>query len=239
MLGRKLVGHKRENAFGEEELEFEDRGLDVPVQDVTVKAVCGSCNNGWMGDLELRMKRLYTRLIAGKVPLDRDNFDLIERWAVKTAIMWQYNHPETVIARPAQRQALFDGDVVPGASIRVGRRKYWDRDGIFIFGTTLRTTADDDGTGRTEPTVVVTLIAIGPLVIVQTLGHHRDAMRMESVTAYPGSKIRPLRVGLVWPGAFLRMSVREFDELVYRVGGSEEVEMTEFLQWKRAGLRGE
>jgi hypothetical protein len=244
-LSKKYVVRQDKNALGENEVVFEDRGLDIPVRDVTVKVVCGPCNNGWMGDIELNMKRLYARMVAGKVPLSPDDVALLRRWALKTAVMWQYNYPSSASVTKEQLAALHKNDEVPGASVRFGRRQYWERDSLFIFGSGIETAVADDWELGTERTIDVTLIAIGPLVFVITLGHYHDEARMASLGNFPGHKVRPLKSGLTWPGAFKKMNVSQFDSLVYALGFSghegaqkADPELLEYLKWQRAAYRG-
>lgn len=55
---------------------------------LAVKVVRARCNNGWMGDLELRMKRLFTQKRAGKVFPEMTDIDLLTRWSIKTRVIW-------------------------------------------------------------------------------------------------------------------------------------------------------
>jgi hypothetical protein len=244
-LRRHLVANRTENVLGEPEIRFEEHGLDIPIREVTVKVVCARCNNGWMGDLELRMKRLFTRMREAKVSLEMADIDLLTRWSIKTGVIWQYNHQKSVVVTEQQRNALRAGEPVPGASLRIGRRKFGERDSLYMFGTTLETAIDDDWELGREQTISITMFAAGPLVVVLTLGHYADEARMAGITALPRQKIRRPKAGLVWPGAFRKMTLAEFDSLVFALGHAnrgkrapEEEQMLEYLEFQRSVLRG-
>jgi len=56
--------------------------------DVTVKAVCPTCNNGWMRDLEEEARPLLTPMIRGdRLALDLARQRVVARWFAKTAMM--------------------------------------------------------------------------------------------------------------------------------------------------------
>jgi hypothetical protein len=56
--------------------------------EITVKTVCGICNNGWMSNLEADCIPLLGSLMQGlSVPLDPSQQSLISTWAVKTAMV--------------------------------------------------------------------------------------------------------------------------------------------------------
>ena len=60
---------------------------------LTVGAVCGNCNNGWMGDLEGRVKPFFEAALDRKsslldTALQRD----LASWALKTAMMVEAVH---------------------------------------------------------------------------------------------------------------------------------------------------
>jgi hypothetical protein len=66
--------------------------------DLTVKAVCQRCNNGWMSDLESEVKSIITPMLEGypwkthgelnRVHLSLADQRIIAAWVVKTVLMW-------------------------------------------------------------------------------------------------------------------------------------------------------
>src|SRR4029077_7373387 len=56
--------------------------------EITVKTVCGVCNNGWMSKLEAECTPLIANLMQDiALPLDTSQQTLISTWAVKTAMV--------------------------------------------------------------------------------------------------------------------------------------------------------
>lgn len=56
--------------------------------EVTINTVCGTCNNGWMSQLEQKnVTRLKAMLLNTPITLDRGGMKLLTEWAVKTAMV--------------------------------------------------------------------------------------------------------------------------------------------------------
>ena len=62
-------------------------------------SVCGSCNNGWMSQLETRVEPIFLKLTTGTDirDLKPDEIDTLARWTGKTAIVLGYVLPNPVI----------------------------------------------------------------------------------------------------------------------------------------------
>jgi hypothetical protein len=87
--------------------------------EVTVRSVCGDCNQGWMGDLETRCKPDLQPLILGKYrQLDLSAQRDLALWAVKTAWIFQSRNPSTSTCTAEKRRALASELQVPrGVSV--------------------------------------------------------------------------------------------------------------------------
>jgi hypothetical protein len=83
-------------------VQVERRGLDdEPATwqqvslEVTVRRVCAVCNNGWLSELEQAAKPLLEPLILGGTQnLTPAELDTVALWCVKTALLFQFTHPE-------------------------------------------------------------------------------------------------------------------------------------------------
>lgn len=87
---------------------------------LTVGAVCGTCNNGWMSNLEDRLKPFFEAAFDGKVTrldalLQRD----LAAWAVKTAMMAVAAQNPTESPFPASTYADLFANVEPPADMRL------------------------------------------------------------------------------------------------------------------------
>lgn len=102
-------------------LRFERQGLgDEPRAwarvslDVTVGVVCRECNNGWLSDLEDAAKPLLEPLIRGEsVTLTPEESKTVALWCVKTALLFQYTHPERRSAPDWHYRWLFEKRTPP------------------------------------------------------------------------------------------------------------------------------
>jgi hypothetical protein len=67
--------------------------------DLTVKRVCAGCNNGWLSKLEARVKPLLAPLIrGGNQTLTPNEAATAALWCAKTALIFQFIHPERRLA---------------------------------------------------------------------------------------------------------------------------------------------
>lgn len=69
----------------------------------TTTAVCNTCNSGWMATLEDQVKPHLFPLINGTtVVIPSAASETLIRWAVKTAIAFEQDDPQSAAIRPAQ-----------------------------------------------------------------------------------------------------------------------------------------
>src|SRR4051794_23390312 len=65
--------------------------------ELTVRAVCADCNGGWMRQLEEAVRPFIAGMIVGRGrDLATGGQTAMATWAVKTALMFQYTHPENI-----------------------------------------------------------------------------------------------------------------------------------------------
>jgi hypothetical protein len=79
-----------------------------PFNAVTVKAVCQTCNGGWMNDIEAQAMPYLSRLIAGQqLQLNRVELTAIATWVFKTALMAQLTSVEGIAALGAVYRSFY------------------------------------------------------------------------------------------------------------------------------------
>lgn len=67
------------------------REFSGPRIDMKVRVVCGGCNSGWMSDLETHVAPLLVRVAEGRhASLSKDQQAVLARWALKTALVFQF-----------------------------------------------------------------------------------------------------------------------------------------------------
>jgi len=79
-----------------------------PDLDIKVKRVCGTCNSGWMSDLENEAKPYLTPLILGEaVVLDRRAREIVAAWTFLRVVMAEYTHPRQIAVPEFHRRWLY------------------------------------------------------------------------------------------------------------------------------------
>jgi hypothetical protein len=74
---------------------YQSKQVIIPNPEITVKSVCGICNNGWMSDLEsANIPVIGSMLNDLSITLDRDQQKEVAAWCVKTAMMLDSTRPK-------------------------------------------------------------------------------------------------------------------------------------------------
>jgi hypothetical protein len=100
--------------------------------DLTLKAVCRSCNTGWLSDLETEFSSAMLPAIGGNpVSLDQQSQQMVATWAAKTWMLleialkfdrgWAFQGPGILPflhreRRPPRELSVWLGGLVPGHS---------------------------------------------------------------------------------------------------------------------------
>jgi hypothetical protein len=94
--------------------------------DLTVKAVCGSCNNGWMAQLESDSKEsLFSSAFAGRGrSLHRGGQRTLAAWALKTAMMVEQTNASVRRGIPRAEYAHLRARGEPSERVRVWIASY-------------------------------------------------------------------------------------------------------------------
>jgi hypothetical protein len=67
----------------------------IPDPEITVKSVCGVCNNGWMSDLEAKNIPVIGSMLNDiAITLDRQQQTSVSQWVIKTAMMLDSTRPK-------------------------------------------------------------------------------------------------------------------------------------------------
>lgn len=89
----------------------------------TVKRVCGSCNHGWMNDLEAAARPTLEALLQDRpLTLGREAQATLARWAVKTATACDLINPQP--AAPQALRSLLVGGADPPEGVVVLMARY-------------------------------------------------------------------------------------------------------------------
>jgi hypothetical protein len=101
------------------ELERAGRTISFPKSDleITVGMPCGSCNNGWMSDLENTVRPFMTDMVhrGERVLLSEERQLALVRWAVKTAMVYEFtgHGEESKYFTAEERRAFKEARAIP------------------------------------------------------------------------------------------------------------------------------
>jgi len=79
-----------------------------------IKAVCPSCNNGWMSGIEEGVIPSLTPLIKGEAAtLNADQLAIVARWGALKAIILEHDRRETEVTPQSERTAFMANGTIP------------------------------------------------------------------------------------------------------------------------------
>lgn len=110
------------------------REWKAPPATLKARIVCGTCNHGWMGDLEAHVAPLLTPMARGKpVKVSTDDQLAIGRWALKTALVFQYVIASEDGVNPDFAHAFHDRleRAFPATYVWIGSSDATRRDALF------------------------------------------------------------------------------------------------------------
>jgi hypothetical protein len=147
--------------------------------DWTVKAVCGSCNNGWMGQLESDAKEaLFSSAFAERGrALHRGGQRTLAAWALKTAMMVEQSNASTRRGIPRAEYACLWSRGEPSERVRVWVASYSGTLAVALglpFGIDIDMDVGPDRE-RGERHVWGSTLLFGP-VVFQVIGTHVDGV---------------------------------------------------------------
>jgi len=141
--------------------------------DLTVKAVCKPCNNGWMASLEVTAKNaLFESAFAGRGRLLHGvGQRTLAAWALKTAMMVEQTNAEAMRGIPRAEYAHLYERGEPSAQVRVWVASYVGSQAVALglpFGKDVDMDAGPDPK-RGERDVWGSTVLFGP-VVFQVIG---------------------------------------------------------------------
>ena len=196
--------------------------LAVPF-DQRVRAVCASCNGGWMSAIEAEAKPLLERLMRAEGgPLTAENQTTLAAWALLKACAFGELSPENRVVPTAHREHLFQHRRPPPCDVWVWLGSYEVRDLVNYAYQGILLTAHGEP-DPTTPTVYFVTITVGTLV-VHVAGSLVSGLGFGNV---PG--LEPLHLQLIWPvhdavdfdqrHLFTHDGLVSFSKLLYNVVG--------------------
>lgn len=100
--------------------EAEAREWSMAGPDLVTTEVCGQCNNGWLAELESRVKPTLEKLVRGE-PADvlSDDQPAMATWCYKTVLLMQLVRPGKFRFIPRERYSQLRHDGRPPSDVRL------------------------------------------------------------------------------------------------------------------------
>ena len=168
------------------------RDFATSLPTVVVKAVCTSCNSGWMANLEGKVKPLLECMIRGEtVSLSmNDQLDLAT-WSAKTVAAIEFHEPTTVVLAQDERELIRAERRPPhNQRIRIAHRSTYEPE-PFMFRMSV---GSADGPDTKRPNVFACLLAFGHVIIHVWGGRGAE---MDPLFSKSGSKFGAAQ--MIWP----------------------------------------
>lgn len=136
------------------------------------RVVCKKCNNGWMGQLEERIKPTLLSIIENKsVTLAEQTLSILSRWIVMKVIVAEQSEEGTQLTPEVDRKKFYENEKIPDYfRVYIARQKTRHESAYFRHSVTLALSMDGplpplNGMGRN--TQIVSFL-IGSLFVYVT-----------------------------------------------------------------------
>jgi len=170
-----------------------DVSFEHPPFDQQVRAVCASCNNGWMAQVEGRAKLLLEPLLgfSGR-SLHRRQQRELATWALMKAIVFDQLHPGEQAVLAEHRQTLFDDRQPPREGLWIWLATYNAEQVAHYAYQGLKLTPPGITEEPEDPTVYTVTFTVGP-VAVQLAGTNVDGLSFDDIVFPQLDAVR------IWP----------------------------------------
>lgn len=148
-----------------------DRQIKRPGNVITKKlrVVCKSCNNGWMSQLEERVKPILVAILENKsITIKKDDLLFLSKWVAMKVIVAEQSEDGTQVTPDSDRDEFFQSGKIPDYfRVYIGLQETEHTSGYLRHSLTFSITKDGptpslDGLQRNTQTVS---FIIGPLFI--------------------------------------------------------------------------
>lgn len=215
----------------------DDDGLDISVEraneqgprdgrshtaraaEVVVSKVCGTCNSGWMADLEALIQPILGPLVAGEARrVDEQDQALLAFWAAKTAVLAGALIPGTVVIDGDDRDQIAVLNQAPlGFHIRLAYRPNIAESPVLLYASSHVASLPGEDPVGDEPNSFSVTWALGHLVVAVVGGPGmRNLDRWMTGSHLPLTIWPPTPGGLLWPPVEPRVGsqdeLRDFHE---------------------------
>jgi len=179
-------------------VETRDLNFSSPPFNQVVRAVCASCNGGWMSPIEQGAKPILQDLIYGHSrTLDKCDKRTLATWAFLKACVFDELHPQERVVPAEHRARLFTYKRPPATGVAIWLGTYEAQEvGHYAYQGLL--VGRTGSPGPDEPTIYIVTITVGTLII-QVAGSVVEGLGFDDLDL---DTLAPeLHVAKIWPAA--------------------------------------
>jgi hypothetical protein len=203
-------------------LGHEHKIFSAPPFSATLKAVCATCNNGWMSRLEAAAKGHLKGLILGEArTIETFNQPILATWAYKTTLLQEAAMPEQKMWAPFYADLYLNR--LPHVAAQVWLARYdWSATDLAAryLGKRDRRRHPESGVWLDDgPRMFKGVLTVGSAMFVTCLAHDADApdqaVTVDIEFGAHGAKLEriwPVSYSFEWPPRGLSFSPTEFEE---------------------------
>lgn len=110
-------------------------GREIRFDNFTIKLVCKSCNNGWMSELENKIKVILPKLLSSESEIDQVTAEeglLLSQWSILKSMLTALSAPEKRFFSKMEYYLLKNGIIPEGFIVELAKMKYSNLN--FIVG---------------------------------------------------------------------------------------------------------
>lgn len=173
--------------------ELRDKSFPAVPFDQQVRAVCATCNGGWMSAIEAKAKPLVQRLMRAEGGrLDVEEQTTLAAWALLKACVFAELNPDNRAVPAVHREYLYQHRRPPTSGLWVRLASYEVRDLVHYAYQGVLVAREGDADPQ-APTVYFVTITVGALVV------HVAGSLVHDLSFGDVPGLEPLHLQRVWP----------------------------------------
>ena len=145
---------------------------------IQIRAVCRSCNSGWMNRIEGGVRPFLDEMILGNpITLNQNQITVLAKWCAMKFIVMEHAQRDTAVTPDQDRRALKENGMIPAFfRIYVGNHASEARSGLLRSSHCIATTAE----GPNPPLIGTTKNIETTTMLVGRIFIHLNAARLEN-----------------------------------------------------------
>lgn len=139
-----IIKRSNANEYSDEFSNSISDGREIRYDDFTLKQVCITCNNGWMSEIEEKVKQLFQIILNGHLSIndiDGDDALILSQWAILKVMLASLTIQEKIIFSTMAYTLIRKGIIPEGFIVEVAKMKH-NKLNYMIGGPVVRKSFD-------------------------------------------------------------------------------------------------